>query len=301
MAGKAKGGAVGDQPVALTMVKILAHPFLRGPALRCIASIFRNFFFLQYKAVLFPGRIPVTPVDHPLDARVPFIPRWVDIYLDFVAFWIRILGFLLKRYGRRGLLPVREFLESMNRLYRFSAEVYAHHMSTTRRPHYLARPRFFLIHLTDPHLMCIPSLHVMVMILSYTRFRRILRSFAAGESLEARIDEVNAGAALITEAILYVKQHSVNCVSAAMYAMSRFDPALFPPQEAELFVSRLFAPQSTLPGISAADGALIRDHIIALYRRFMDESPALGEPWEGPLLNFLRGLPERPCKGSEKA
>jgi hypothetical protein len=167
-------------------------------------------------------------------------------------------------------------------------------MSTTRRPYYIARPRFFLIHLTDPHLMCIPSLHVMVMILSYTRFRRILGALGGGESLEARIEEVNAGAALITEAILYVKQHSVNCVSAAMYAMSRFDPALFPPAEAEVFVSRLFARRGTLPGISAGDGKLIRDHIIALYRRFMDESPAPGDPWEGPLLRFLQGLPQKP-------
>jgi hypothetical protein len=293
MARKAKGGAALDQSSVLTMVKILLSPFLRGSAFKCIASIFRNFFFLQYKAVLFPGRIPVTSVDHPLDARVPFIPRWVDVYLDFVAFWIRILGFLLSRYGRRALAPVKDFLDSMNRLYRFSAEVYAKNMSTTRRPYYIARPRFFLIHLTDPHLMCIPSLHVMVMILSYTRFRQILRSLDDAASQEARIDEINTGAALITEAILYVKQHSVNCVSAAMYAMSRFDPALFPRSEAEVFVARLFAPRPGLPGIGAADGLVIRDHIIALYRHFMDESPASGAPWEEPLLRFLQGLPAK--------
>jgi hypothetical protein len=291
MTDKTKGGTVRDQSSGLTMLKILMHPVLRGPALRCIASIFRNFFFLQYKAVLFPGRIPIASVDHPLDDRVPFIPRWVDIYLDFVAFWIRILGFLLTRYGRRALAPVRDFLEAMNRLYQFSAGLYAKNMSTTRRPYYIARPRFFLIHLTDPHLMCIPSLHVMVMILSYTRFRDMLRVLGAGESLEAQVDEVNAGAALITEAILYVKQHSVNCVSAAMYAMSRFDPALFPRPEAECFVSRLFVRRGTLPGIPAEDGKLIRDHIIALYRRFMDESRGSDDPWDGPLLCFLQGLP----------
>jgi hypothetical protein len=293
MADKAKGGAALGQSSALSMLKILMSPVLRGPALRCLASIFCNFFFLQYKAVLFPGRIPVVSVDHPLDAMVPFIPRWVDVYLDFVSFWIRILGFLLSRYGRRALAPTREFLDSMARLYRFSAEVYAKHMSTTRRPYYIARPRFFLIHLTDPHLMCIPSLHVMVMILSYTRFRRILRSFGAEETLKAQIDAINGGAALITEAILYVKQHSVNCVSAAMYAMSRFDPALFPRSEAEAFVSRLFADRGTLPGIPAADGEIIRGHIMALYRRFMDDSPAPGEPWEAPLLRFLQEQPEK--------
>jgi hypothetical protein len=78
-----------------------------------------------------------------------------------------------------------------------------------------------------------------------------------------------------------------------MYAMTRFDPALFPPGEAEIFVSRLFAGPAALPGIPAADGAIIRGHIIALYRRFMDESPAPGRPWEEPLLRFLRELPEK--------
>jgi hypothetical protein len=275
------------------MFKIMINPILRGPAVQCIRSIFSNFFFLQYKAVLFPGRIPVTPVDHPLDETIPFTPRWVTVYLDFVAFWIRMLGFLLKRYRRRALTPVKDFLNSMTRLYGFAAEVYSKNMSTTTRPYYIARPRFFLIHLTDPHLMCIPSLHVMVMILSYTRFRDILRSFGDGETLAARIDEVKTGAVRITEAILYVKQHSVNCVAAAMYAMSRFDPSLFPPGEAEEFASRLFSQPPPIrglpPGIPAEDGAILRDHIAALYRRFMDESPGPGEHWEAPLLRFLRG------------
>jgi hypothetical protein len=78
-----------------------------------------------------------------------------------------------------------------------------------------------------------------------------------------------------------------------MYAMSRFDPALFPPSEAEAFVARLFAERRPLPGIPAADGELIRGHILALYRRFMDESPASGDPWEAPLLRFLQELPEK--------
>jgi hypothetical protein len=286
------------------MVTILARPVLRGPALKCIASIFSNFFFLQYRASLLPGRIPVTSVDHPLDAKIPFIPRWVDVYLDFVSFWIRILGFLLRHYRRRALEPVKDFLNSMNRLYRFAAEVYSKNMSTTKRPYYIRRPRFFLIHLTDPHLMCIPSLHVMVMILSYTRFREILRSFGDEAILGNQIEEINRGAALITEAILFVKQHSVNCVSAAMYAMSRFDPPLFPPEEAEVFVSRLFSPgqkggqtSAGLRSIPPDDGALVRDHIITLYRRFMAESAAPGDSasesaWEAPLLRFLRGLPQ---------
>jgi hypothetical protein len=132
--------------------------------------------------------------------------------------------------------------------------------------------------------MCIPSLHVMVMIFSYTHFREIVRSFGDEEVLAPKIDEVNSRAARITEAILYVKQHSINCVAASLYAMSRFDPAFFPPAEAEVFLSRLFVEPE---GFSAEDGARIRDHILTLYRCFMDRIRP-GESWETPLLEFLR-------------
>jgi hypothetical protein len=285
-----KVAALQEQSTAASLLLVLANPVLRGPGIRCIASIFCNFFFLQNRAILLPGRIPVTPVDHPLDEKIPFKPRWIDIYHDFSPLWIRILGFLLRRYRRRAIEPAKDFIKSMNRLYRFAAEVYSKNLSTTRRPFYIRHPKFLLIHLTDPHLMCIPSLHVMVMILSYTRLRAILRSFGDEESLAPRIDEINSGAALITEAILYVKQHSVNCVAAAMYAMSRFDPALFPPAEAEVSVSRLFVDPG---GIPEEDGLRIRNHIITLYRRFIDESrrtSGLTEPWDAPLIRFLREL-----------
>jgi hypothetical protein len=274
--------ALKEQSTAASVLRVLINPVLRGPGISCIATIVNKFFLLQFRASLLPGRIPVTPVDHPLDEKVPFIPRWVDIYLDFAHLWIRILGFLLRRYRRRAIPPVKDFINSMNRLYRFASEVYAKNMSTTRRPRYIARPRFFLIHLTDPHLLCIPSLHVMEMILTYTRFREILRSLGDEEALAPLIDEVNFRTALITEAILYVKQHSVNCVAAALYAMRRFDPARFPPAEAAVFVSRL-----SLAPLAPADREIIRDHITALYRRFMEGSHP-GEPWEAPLLEFMR-------------
>ncbi|GHV76745.1 hypothetical protein AGMMS49942_15660 [Spirochaetia bacterium] len=275
----------GNQPsTAVSFLTVITKPVLRGPAIRCIASILRNFFFLQHRAILRPGRIPVSEVEHPLDEGIPFIPRWVDIYQDFSPFWIRIVGFLLHRYRRRALAPVKDFINSMNRIYSVAAEVYAKNLSTTRRPFYIRNPQFLLIHLLDPHLMCIPSIHVMVMIFSYTHFREILRSFGDESSLAAEINEVCSGAVRITEAILYVKQHSVNCVAASMYTMSRFDPGLFPPVEAEAFVSRLFVEPEGFP---ADDGARIREHIITLYRYFMDRSRP-DEPWDAPLLDFLR-------------
>jgi hypothetical protein len=115
------------------------------------------------------------------------------------------------------------------------------------------------------------------------------------------------GALAITQAILFVKQHSVNCVAAAMYAMTCFDRDLFPPEEAEAFTNLLFgdpppppdaaamknrlrpcaAPRTKLP---PADAVEIRAHIISLYRLFLAEGKDARD-WTEPLLRFLRQMP----------
>jgi hypothetical protein len=267
-------------------IRVLARPQLRGTAIRTIGAILYNFFFLQYKAAFLPGRVPVSRVDHPLDRKIPFTPSKIAVYLDFVAFWIRVLGFLLRHFRRRALEPVKRFTASMGRLYAWAAQVYTKNLSTTERPRYFARPRFIVIHAVDPHLMCIPSLHVMIVILTYTLFREILLSLGEAESYAPQIEEIRRGAMAISEAVLFVKQHSVNCISAAMYAMTRFDRELFPPEEAECFVSELF--RETL---GKEDGDAIRAHILSLYRDFAGEGEKPGSGWTEPLLKFLKTFP----------
>jgi hypothetical protein len=248
-----------------------------------------NFFFLQYKAAFLPGRVPVTPVDHPLDKKIPFAPKWVDIYLDFVAVWVRMIGFLLRQYDRRIISPVTDFIDTMGKLYAFAAEIYTKNLSTTSRPRYYGRPRFVLIHAVDPHLMCIPSLHVMVVIRTYTKFKAIVHSLMDADRFAFQIEELRRKALDITEAILYVKQHSVNCVFTAMYAMSCFEPALFPEEEAVNFASSLF----TRPG-SPRESKAIRTYIIEKYRQFMEEGKQ-GTDWKAPLLAFLsNGFNQQP-------
>jgi hypothetical protein len=93
-----------------------------------------------------------------------------------------------------------------------------------------------------------------------------------------------------------VKQHSVNCVAASLYAMTCFDPSLFPPEEAEDFSSRLFTNHETqfhgpVPSPLKEDAPEIRAHILNLYRRFLNEQ-GMGS-WKEPLLAFLRGQPRK--------
>jgi hypothetical protein len=137
--------------------------------------------------------------------------------------------------------------------------------------------------------MCIPSLHVMVVIRSYTKFREILGALGDEDACAPEFEEIRQGAIAITEAILYVKQHSVNCVAAAMYAMTRFAPPLFPPAEAEDFVSRLFA---DAPSPLKEDAPEIRAHILNLYRSFIQNGET-APSWEEPLLAFLRTQPRK--------
>jgi len=302
--------SVYDESPVYAIIKSLSVPSLRPATLRCVCSIFYNFFFRQYYAAWLPGRVPVSKVDHPLDLKIPFVPAWVAIYLDFVTFWVRMLGFLLRAYGRRAFNAAREFITSMGKLYAFAAEAYQKNFSTTDRPFYIARPRFFLIHLVDPHLMCIPSLHVMVVTHTYTRFAAMLRSLGETERCAAQLAEMKQGALAITQAILFVKQHSVNCVAAALYAMTCFDGELFPPEEAEAFTNLLFgdpppapenrplknynlrpcaAPRTKLP---PADTAEIKAHIISLYRLFLAEGKT-ARNWTEPLMGFLRQMPRK--------
>jgi hypothetical protein len=149
----------------------------------------------------------------------------------------------------------------------------------------------------------------MVVIWTYKKFEAILRSFNDTGRYAAQIEEMKQGALAITHAILFVKQHSVNCIAAALYAMTRFDGELFPPEEAEAFIKQLFweapPPRSlqTTPAnykvrpwaaprtkIQASDASIIRIHITSLFRCFLEEGKTAQE-WEAPLLNFMRQHP----------
>jgi hypothetical protein len=125
----------------------------------------------------------------------------------------------------------------------------------------------------------------MVMIRTYTLCRKIFRDL--GESGAPEIEELRLGALAITEAVLYVKQHSVNCISAAMYAMTRFDPGLFPREEAEIFTGELFRRD-----LNEKDGEEIRAHILGLYRRFLEEGENASD-WREPLFRFLKSCPRK--------
>lgn len=294
-----------SESTLFSFIKTFFTPCLRPAFFKCITKIFYNFFLRQYIAVLLPGKKPVSMVGHQIDEKIPFTPSWINIYFDFVQFWIRMVTFFLRRYKRKAYPIAIDIMLSMGNLYEFAAEVYTEYMSTTKRPFYIARPIFLLIHLVDPHLFCIPSLHVMVAVYGYTKFKDISKQFGDEEELKKEADLMKQGALAICQAILFVKQHSINCIPAAFYAMTCFSPDLFPPEEAENFTKLLFSPPpekkdvpvnrrvhpayAPLTVISADDQSMIKNHIMTLYRQFLEEEKS-SETWKEPILKFLKSF-----------
>jgi hypothetical protein len=286
-------------------IKTSYVPSLRVSTIKFYISLFLNFFFFQHKSAFLPGRVPVTNVDHPLDKKIPFTPSWIKIYIDFAKFWIRMLSFILRRYGRKAYAPASEFIAGMADLYTFAAVVYRKNLSTTTRPFYIKRPLFMVIHMLDPHLMCIPSLHVMVVIYTYTAFAKIIKSFGDDEKYKEQVLEMKYGALAIIQAILFVKQHSINCIAAALYAMCCYRNDLFPQEEAEKLLDLVFSPipdfgvhtknvhPSYAPKTRLTDDvkAEIKEHILNLFRRFLSERNT-AKSWDEPLLRFLKLVKE---------
>ncbi len=263
---------------------------LRVPALHCVRNAARDFFGVQWRARFSPGLTALSSVDHPLDSLVPFAPGYINIYMDFIPFWIRTAGWLRAHYGKRHAPEVGAFIDGIAGLYKQAAQVYRARLSTTKRPFYIKRPRFALIHLTDPHFACVPSLHVMIVVYAWLAFRAFVRRHGDEQAAGERVRELRAGALAITESILYVKQHSVNCVSAAMYVMAALYPDLISAAESEEFIAHMFEGK----GVPASGDALIvKAHILDLFRKFMVQGQASAD-WRKPLLDFLAGLETRP-------
>jgi hypothetical protein len=83
--------------------------------------------------------------------------------------------------------------------------------------------------------------------------------------------------------VLYVKQHSVNCIPAALYMMCRLVPELWTLTDAVEFIDRLFADESLL----APDaGGIIRAHIQLLFERLVLEG-FYSDDWTDPVKRWI--------------
>ena len=253
---------------------------------RFLRTVVRDFFWLQFSVKWRFKTIPVLDVSHPLDESIPFTPCKVKIYLNFTNFWIRPMTFLFRRLGVKKALPFCiEYLSLIETAYANAAKVYRFCMTTTQRPDYKTDAAFKMIHAFDPHLLCVPSLHVAIVILSSVYYADVFKNDDfTEEERKTYTAELREGARRIIESVLYVKQHSVNCIPAAMYMMLYVLKNRFTISTGIDIINSLFADDETL---SDSDKKKISAHIHFMFERLLLEG-ANENDWTVPVKRWLK-------------
>jgi len=265
----------------------LTHRVTFFSVFRLYASAMTEFFVPQFTTKFGLSGRPVVSVDHPLDETIPFRPEYVHTYLNFYPFWIRCAYFLYKEFGVGVLPEIRDFMYSVAGLYYEAGKIYRTCQSTTQRPKYLKTAKFKLLHAADPHLHCVPSLHVLIVVCNYKNFARLIDKFGGGNGAQYKEQKelVYRKAVEITESVLFMKQHSVNCIPAALYFISRLRPD-FTAEEALAFTGDLFAESGSAPPTSEE----IKNFITSQYLDMMNADIPEGGDYKDVLINFLHSF-----------
>ena len=253
---------------------------------RFLRTVVRDFFWLQFSVKWRFKTIPVLDVSHPLDESIPFTPCKVKIYLNLTNFWIRPMTFLFRRLGVKKALPYCiEYLSLIETAYANAAKVYRFCMTTTKRPDYKTDAAFKMIHALDPHLLCVPSLHVAIVILASVYYAEVFKNGDfTEEERKAYTEELKEGARRIIESVLYVKQHSVNCIPAAMYMMLYVLKDRFTISTGIDIIDSLFIDDETL---SDCDKKKVSAHIHFMFERLLLEG-ANENDWTIPVKRWLK-------------
>ena len=252
---------------------------------KCVHTALHKFFLLQFSVKWKFRKIPVVHVDNALDKKIPFTPERISTYLDFIHSLARPLGFIISTFkGKKRAEVCVKILNELRNCYQTSYDIYSFSMSTTNRPNYKKDRHFRLIHALDPHLMCVPSLHVAIMIMAWVVYREVFSSYDFDdEEKECYTGQVFESARSITETVLYVKQHSVNCIPAAIYMMTVMLKGRFTIEDAVYFMDSLFV-QCT--DISEEVKKEINTYIHTMFERFVLEGSS-EDDWTAPIKNWL--------------
>lgn len=255
-------------------------PFFYMPLMPCTAryawkyifTILRDFFILQHLQKFHFTKRRIINVDTDIDDKIPFVPQRVFDYLGFVGYFVRPIDMLKKRLGIRNAAPyLCLYLKFLTSVYKNASLIYRFTMTTTTRPKYLKNHKFRTIHFFDPHLLCVPSIHVAISAGVLAWFRQFFKlGLFSQEETSAFIEELKVQAVAIVESVLFVKQHSVNCIPLALYMLSStMNKSFFSAQDAIDFIDSLFV---TATEIDAATKKEIIDYFYYMYDRALLES-----------------------------
>ncbi len=249
-----------------TALYILLHPYILLTLVSFIKTVLIDFFISQFARKLGLTKTPIAKVDNELDNKIPFNPNKVGIYMDFTAFWIRPLSMIIKRLGYKKAKPyVIAYLNKIKLAYSSAGKVYKICMSTTDRPHYNKKFYFRVIHVFDPHYLCVPSLHICVVSLVWSFYRQAFKEIEEipQKEKDMYLQEMYDDAIKIAETVLYIKQHSVNCIPAALYMMTFLMKPYFTVEDGINFLNDMFKSSS----IPEKDLKEIRDYMYFILER----------------------------------
>lgn len=258
--------------------------------IKFFGTVINEFFVIQFLQKMHIIHLPITYVDHPLDKKVPFEPERVDTYMDFINMWIRPLAMLIRRFGPFNAMPLcMEFIRYITQAYHQAARMYRCNLTTTHRPDYRKTKQFKMIHRADPHYLCVPSLHIAIVCLCFSFYRMLFEREHFTEQEKTKWNkELYQCAINIAETVLYIKQHSVNCIAAALYMTTKISPELFTTTDAFDFINNLFL---DAPTIKPEDRKKIIEYIQFTYERFLLEGAA-EDDWFNPVLRWVKSQPQ---------
>ncbi len=277
---------IANLSVRTTIFFVITHIQTLIAVVRYLWIVAFDFFLLQFMVKWGWRKVEIINVDHELDEKVPFVPELAPIYLDFIHFWVRPLGLLIRKNRKKALGYVVEFLHTISDIYGQAATFYKYKMTTTKRPtaEEYRDKNFDGIRRVDPHYLCVPSLHIAVVVFTYAYFKDV---FEKGDFSEEEKQQYNNelfnGAIEIGETVLYVKQHSVNCIPAALYMMTDAIAGLFSIEDAIVFIDALFAEQTN---ITKAAKKEINIHLHHLFEQLLLEGK-YEDHWLEPLKRWL--------------
>ena len=229
---------------------------------------------------------PVINVETDIDDKIPFVPDHVDTYLDFVNFFVQPMDMLKKRLGyKRASQYLCLYLKFLTRIYRNSSLIYRFCLTTTTRPKYYKSHKFRTIHFFDPHLLCVPSIHVAIAAGTYAWFKQCFKiGIFPKEEAEQYLEEIRNKAVRIVESVLFIKQHSVNCIPLALYMLSStMNKSFFSAHDAADFIDALFRES---PEINSEVRQEILEHFYYMYDRTLLES-RFSADWQDCIRHWL--------------
>ncbi len=257
-----------------------------------ISTVIGDFFLLQQFQRLHLTHHPVIYVDTDLDNDIPFIQEKVSTYLSFIKFFVQPMCMLIQRLGYKKAAPyLNSFITTLTSMYKNAASIYRFCMTTTHRPKEKVNFKFKFIYFSDPHLLCVPSLHVTLAAGTYIWFKNLFtQDIFSKEEQDFRINELYTKAIAITESVLFVKQHSVNCIPLALYMLSSsFGTEFFSIDEAVHFMSDLYKNSPEIPDAKKKE---ITEYFLFMYETSLLENN-YNERWQDCIKNWLLTFAEK--------